>query len=453
MKRILALLLCLPWVALDAAPPPVTPSTSLPTIGDITRLVFPGPFANDAQAVGGGVGVGELYRKTGGTTSWRQVLFGDSVALLGDSMTAQNSVGLVQLRAIGYGTWARIFAGSTFDFEPNGSVLNFGTGGFRTDEVAATHLPQVLASAADIVVEASGFNDAAQAISTATVVANRRAMWTALRAAGKHPVACTTTPAPLSYTGNSGGAVSARIAAQNVAVRAAALADRVPLCDVSPLLETVPGSNNGIGDLQYFDGTLIHPNSHGAEIWGRALAAVLVANFNLTVTPLANVTYLTPNADFATGTTSPTNYNALPASNGSNGTLSVINYSGVKWWQIPMNKGTSTGVWIIANSASNVGGSPAGKTIDAVCQMRVVSGTLQGADFAVYTNPSVLGVVYDASIDAAALITPADGIVTFRTPKITLAGDRTQVWPQLVCYPVSGTCTIEVRVLAVRSYP
>ena len=378
-----------------------------------------------------------------------------NVALTGDSITEATATGLNQFNGGGYGGQTRALMGSVWNMVPDtpNSKLTFATGGKRADEVYALHLAAVLASSADMVIDAPGLNDAVQAISAATVAANRLEAWLAIRARGKWCIPLAIIPMPIeatapTYPDNGAGAISARIVAINAACAAAAAAIDFPYVDVSTPLEATPGTGDGIGDLANFDATRIHPNSLGALKMGRALDTYLAANFTFGVDPLTG-TPITNNQNFSADPWST--HNRFAPTNGTLGTQSKNTADGYTWWRNVLTKGTSTNAFTFLDLQSNVV-APASQQVRAVAVFRVVSGTVSSLQLSYNTNPGNTLNGRDLADSSAMNITSADGIIVLRTQLATIASGATQTFPTLSVIAVADA-TIEIGYLGCIKSP
>lgn len=379
-----------------------------------------------------------------------------SVALFGDSITAQGSAGLYTLDGDGYFVHQRYLCGSGWDPCPNGSVLTFATSGATTATLIANHLDDIAASAADTVFDGSGINDSVQNVTLATTLANRSALWEAALAAGKQVIALAVIPLSLEFTGNGAGVISARIAAQNAAIEALASSYRgVFFVNHKEDYEATPGSGLCIANSDYDepDPDNIHPNSLGASILGRGLNTGLqLLGFTYGIDPFSNTNRITPNGDFSAGTVTPTNFTCFNPSNGGQGTNSVFLEEGIRWWRIPMLKQTSTSYWNPTNFQANTGGSPANKTADAVCRLRVISGVIDNLNLILNATPTGQ-IAFDGSDNTSGKVYPEDGVIVLRTLRRTAAGDVSLLFPSLLVRAVDTDATIDISELTVREYP
>lgn len=394
--------------------------------------------------LGGAAGAGPSFAKLAIT----------KVAPWGDSITGQGATNLDIISGLGFWGHARVLGGSKWDPVGTVSKMVLATGGATTGELLEDHLVDLEASDADTVFDASGINDAFQSVPLATTLANRATLWEAALAEGKQVIALAVIPVPLASAGNSAGAVSAKILAQNNAVRAMASGyPGVFYVDHTREYHAVPGSGNFIGASAYTADEL-HPNSLGASILGRGVVQRLRAlGFSFGVDPLdMGGTLITANGNFSAGTTSPTNFTLFPpGSAGAVGTHSMSTIDGLRWWRFPLNKGSSTGAWGATTFTANTV-SPASKTLDAVCLMRVISGTVDNYALTRNETPSAQA-TFDMSANTVGQITADDGIIVLRTPKEATGGSVTASSPSVSMRPVTSEAVVEIAMLTVRSYP
>jgi lysophospholipase L1-like esterase len=378
------------------------------------------------------------------------------VAGFGDSITEQNggSSGLYTTYANGPIVQARARMGSNWNWVTDAAhnKLTFATGGKSTNAPEfAAHLADVIASSADMVIEGFGLNDAVQSIAASTVAANRLAAWLQIRTAGKWCIPLAVVPMPTAADNNGAGTVSARIVAINAACSAAAAANGFPYVDVSTPLEASPGSNDGIGDLANFDGTIIHPNVLGCQKMGQALATYLLANHTFGIDPFnMGGTNIQSNGNFAAGATRPTGWTPGAPTNGSLGAETKSTSGGYNWWRIVCNKGTSTQVFYAQQLGDD--GTSEGVPCDAIAVVRVISGTLDTLQLtSSSTQPGVVTNSQDFASGSGMAITSADGILYLRPEKKIINGAATLTWPQLIWKFVADG-TIEIGYMSCRRF-
>jgi lysophospholipase L1-like esterase len=369
------------------------------------------------------------------------------VAVMGDSITEQGSSNLNHIWSTGYWGWARALGGSRWDLVPNGSTLRFATGGKRSDEVSALHLPQVLASDADVCVLAYGTNDAFQLQPVQHIVNQAISDWAALRAAGIEPIA--TTILPMGSVGGGMAARQARIAEMNTALRVACSSNNVTLCDWTTLLEAVPGSNNGVAVDSYFvNSDNLHPMAYGASLMGRELHKTLSSKFRFGKDVFENTAWLTPNTGFAGTAGQAATWAKYPPSGASFASQSLIPSEEGNWWQLGISA-TESGHYNIVNFSSNLGGQVAGKTVESVAEIRVVSGSLNSV-----LLQTSYGTVVSSDLSSGQRtgpqVTPQDGIVVLRTPPVTLGQGATTVMPALYFNTGEPDTVLQIRRCGVR---
>lgn len=113
-----------------------------------------------------------------------------TVAIFGDSMTAQNSASADRFEAIGYMVKLNQITGQRYDFNYG---LNFGVSGDDTTEMYA-RIVDVTSSGADIVIVLGGANDRAAKQTAATTTEQLDNIYSDLIAAGKDVYAVTSLP-------------------------------------------------------------------------------------------------------------------------------------------------------------------------------------------------------------------------------------------------------------------
>ena len=174
------------------------------------------------------------------------------------------------------------------------------TGGFKTDQIIATHLPTVLAARPTFCVVHAGTNDIGTH-TTAVTIANLKTIFDRLLAAGITPVATTMLPKET----NKGSSREALDAMSAFVTRYADLKGFPRVDWTTPFITTAGGwtgyASPTPGPYNYDD---VHPEGGGAKVMGQALADVLTPLINTKPESLAtNTNYL---ADFV-----PTRVNGL----------------------------------------------------------------------------------------------------------------------------------------------
>jgi lysophospholipase L1-like esterase len=359
-----------------------------------------------------------------------------SVAFMGDSITAQSVTGLVNLNSNGYPVWARAFGGSRWDFEPNGAALTFATGGFDTFQVAATHLPQVLASNADTAFLHCGTNDFSDGTSSQDVADEILSMWLALRAANIRPIGSTILP----VVGNA--TKSTWIAATNEIIRSHAAANGIALCDWTNVIDV--GTNTGVSNTTFLPDN-IHPGTAGALLLGRFLSDFLTANYSLAFDPWAAPgALLTRNPAFAGSSGQPTSWNVpvVPVSGTLNSkSLVADSETGGNWWQMDVTQGAATGFFVC--QLDFVGqASVVGKTVYAITDVEVVSGSFMLAQLRCAATSNTYDLLNAQALPVAEYLVAADGVLTLRTPPMVVPSGNTYYTPTL---SFAGTGVIRFR--------
>jgi len=371
------------------------------------------------------------------------------IAFMGDSITAQGSTDLTNLWAVGYANWARVFGGSRWEMEPNGTTLRFATGGKASGEVSSLHLAQVIASNADACVVAYGTNDAFRLYSTASFVSQAVSDWTALRGAGIEPIAVTVLP--MGSVGGENAARQARVAEYNAALRIAAAQHGVILCDWTTVLEAEPGSNNGVGlDSYFINNDNLHPNSHAAAKLGRVLGMTVSAHFGFPTDVWENANWITPNVAFSgTSGQEPSQWNLYPPMGSTVNSKSLTSSPEGTWFELDISPGTSTGNFNLISFAANTGGSPASKTVETLVEVQVLAGSLDL--LCLQTNSGgAVATELQAGSRLGSDVVPADGVVVLRTPLRVLGATATSVLPSLYFNAGESNTVVRFRRCGVR---
>lgn len=364
-----------------------------------------------------------------------------SLAIMGDSITAQNSTTNTQLAAIGYAVWARALGGSNFDFEPNGAQLTFGVGGYDSFQVGSILLPLVLASDADTCFVHAGTNDFSDGTTAQAVADELLRIWLELRSGGITPIASTILP----VVGNA--TKSAWIVDANEIIRTHAAANNVKLCDWTNELDV--GTDTGVSNTTFLpDNT--HPGQTGAAALGRFLETYLAANFRLPFDPWASPgTLVTRNPSFAGSAGQPTSWNAPVVPSGgtlNSKTLVADSETGGNWWQLDITQGSATANFSVQLDFT-AQPSIVGSNVYAIFDCEVVSGTI----LTVQGRASVTNNAYDilaGSLTNTASITSADGVLTLRTPVVAVPGGNSYYTPFI---SFSGTGVVRFRRAALYS--
>jgi lysophospholipase L1-like esterase len=343
------------------------------------------------------------------------------IAVTGDSVTTQGNYNLSYLSALGYYGWARAFCGSKWELVKNGDTYHFGVSGTRSDQLRALCWDAIMASDADVCVLTYGVHDVNQGVPPQTFIAGAISDWAAFRKAGIQPVAVTLLPMSPAYFYNH-----ARIAEYNAALRIAAQQHNVPLCDWTHVMEAEPGSNNGEGDpTLYFRNDGIHPNPYAASMLGRELAKTLKKNFRAVAPLWTGERWLTPNIQLNGSDGQPTGgWNVTVPAGGAVTSKTIIATPEGNWWELEFSPGTSTGNFMAANHSGNLGGPPAGLTVECTAEIQVMSGSLDNVSL--YGSGSALFAIDMHGVARIGRqIVAEDGIVVLRTLPITLPSSTT----------------------------
>lgn len=248
---------------------------------------------------------------------------GSAIFQIGDSITANGMVSAGIYNEVSQLLWAAF--SSSGALAPGGVS---GTGGFTATQVQTTHLPVALASNAPAVLVLAGTNDT----TAATAITALRAMYTAIAASGKQPIAATIPPRVSNRTETT---------KLNAFIRRYALLNGIPMVDFHAVL-----CDPATGDyLSGLSGDSVHPNLAGVKIMGQAMATSLVPSR----APFAPQV-CTDNADgvFANGcflassSGVPTGF--VPGGTGS-AVSSIITGDATivgNWWQLAKASGTGT---------------------------------------------------------------------------------------------------------------
>jgi hypothetical protein len=365
-------------------------------------------------------------------------------AIVGDSISEQGAVGLSQLTGSGFWCFARVHNQAQWQPAVNGAVREFASGGGTTALILATHIPQVVASAASGMIEMSGVNDGPQGLTLAETVANRRAMWAAARAAGVYVIACAIMPIPLSNDDNAAGEYSADMALRNAALKAAAEEDKVPWFDGNHLIEETPGT---MILAEENSNDHLHPNRRNAALYGRGMGAFIAARCSFAYDPTANTNWLTPNVVMAGAAGQPTGWGP-PYSPPDAGALTkaLVDGGDYDWWEIEFNQGTATQQFAITNISAHLGGSAVGKVVETILEFQVISGAVE-----VLLTQNVAGtgtgLAYDLLGGGAspwADFVPEDGMRRLLTPAVAIGAGATLVYPS-VTFRTAPNSTAKIR--------
>lgn len=224
--------------------------------------------------------------------------FGNAIAALGDSITANSSGGSGIYTTQGERSWAQqaAFQSGRKFFVSSTS----GTGGARTDQIIASNLPAILNNVdfntgASVVKPAycavlAGTNDVSQGVANSVILGNLQNIYDQLLAKGIIPVACTLTPRTDLIPG---------VMKLNYAIAELARQYKIPLAD---FWSVCVDSSTG-GWLSGYNADTVHPNGAGAYAMGTELARALSFLPSRTIPFLYDGTGVTwSNSLFRTGT-------------------------------------------------------------------------------------------------------------------------------------------------------
>ncbi|MDB6078759.1 MAG: hydrolase family protein [Akkermansiaceae bacterium] len=412
-----------------------------------------GIYPNALAALAGGVKLGGSYHTADYVV--HAVAFpigspddGVGVALMGDSITAAVSDSLVNLAAGGYAAHARVFLGSRVDFIPHDGRFSFATSGYTSQQIIDTHLPQVLSSGARMCWFMAGTNDGG--LTPSQYAANMTTICTALRNKGIYAVMFAPPAIPLAFTGNSGGALSAAMAAKWAVLPGVAAATGALLVPCPTTMQTSPGTAIALDDFIQSDH--LHPNEPGAALIGRAGADLLRPLFNYSLDPYGmGGTIQTNNSVLAGSSGNPTDW-TFNLGTGATASKSLVDLGGgVNAWRFTINTIGATTVSNFFYTAANIE-DLTGKTIDAAVRCTVLSGSFARISLtlaAVSPFSQIARDLFDNS--------PAGGGVTryqagdefvLRTPKVL----STQLSATLLA-EFDGAGILEFSLPEIRSYP
>jgi lysophospholipase L1-like esterase len=206
---------------------------------------------------------------TGGIRISAPTGFSKIVAVLGDSIVANNNSNVSENSSQGFWSWANLLMGKRFSYSPS---MNFGVSGNKTSDVLLRMQP-VLTSGADICIVLIGTNDIGGGSTASIAYANLLSIWTQLRSAGMLVVACTIMP-------RSDVAMTASRIKELMQLNAL-IRLNVPKYSNMILWDTYsdladPASLTAAPVTSYFL-DLLHPNKLGAFWAGKSLAKVINA--------------------------------------------------------------------------------------------------------------------------------------------------------------------------------
>jgi lysophospholipase L1-like esterase len=267
----------------------------------------------------------------------------NTIVLFGDSITGKNCTGTsgssTYIENTGWFHWANSILGQPF------VVTNCaGVGGNTTTQMLARIQTDVIAFKPGWVTVMGGNNDIASSFTSATTIANLKAIYAALNAAGIKIVAATITP-NVNYTA---GAQQTAWAAINAWLREyAKTQNNFILWDAAAVL--IDATNANVVTLAGMTSDGVHPSATGGYLLGKSLAAVLL--------PFVSAPAVLP-----TWNSDPGNMLVNGLSTGSAGT--------------PMygSTGTAATGWVLANNGTSCVGSQTSRT-DGLGAVQIAAGT------------------------------------------------------------------------------
>lgn len=216
-------------------------------------------FCNELQAAGCTAGQKNAVT-TAALASINVASTDNSVALLGDSITLRNQQGATaNFNAEGYFVVANMLMRQKYDL-----IGVYATSGYTIEQIAATHLPQIISSGAKTCFVLAGTNNAADALPETIFDKLTSLIWKPLRAAGINVWAATIPP-----NGTWTTAQSAKMAAVNDMIRAAK--STWPGLRVADFWAATVDGLTGAPRANLF-GDQIHPVARGGMYYARAIA-------------------------------------------------------------------------------------------------------------------------------------------------------------------------------------
>jgi lysophospholipase L1-like esterase len=206
----------------------------------------------------------------------------------------------------------------------------FGKSGLTTAGIIQYTLPDLLILAAGkIVVEMSGTNDVLLAVSSATTVANRVAMWEAMTAAGITVIPCEVPPTPDSTNQTTTDALNALLKVEAEALGLQWIEWPATLYD------------GAVGDADLFEVDEIHPNPAGCRIMGaHVLAEIdrLISDFPFEFPASGAADWITANPYMTGGTTIATGWSTPTAYPSATVTPSLVTIDGRQWQRLTVTQ-------------------------------------------------------------------------------------------------------------------
>lgn len=199
---------------------------------------------------------------------------------LGDSLTIGNSVSDTSRGQRDHGMWASLLSDSRIVYGRNA-----GIGGNTSAQVLARVTADIGGRGAGVCVLQIGTNDAYNAVSTATYIANVQAIVASIRALSIMPVLCTIPPRSVASTSGGSSNTLIRIGEWNAWLRRYAALSGIVLIDTySAWID--PTTGDPLTQMVQSDG--IHQTEEGAKAIGQVIADTLGPLLPAWTPPLAN---------------------------------------------------------------------------------------------------------------------------------------------------------------------
>ena len=261
------------------------------------------------------------------------------VAIVGDSIGA-NARDSIKRCLDGYASWIEALSEGRLRLCKNSANGNctYATSGYRSDQILATHVPQLLAdyTSDTVVVVYQGINDVIQGVSAGTASTNMIAVIDALIAGGVKPEMIITSPL---YSLAGAEETAPRTTLRNTinTTYLAAMQSRgVRIFDWRNFLHL---STNLVNTAYLKDSDLVHPSFKGARWIGGKLFTYIAENFtfqNHPLTPEVRASAINANATFTGGTTLATDWSAgaISPNTNTNSLVARTDNLGGQWQQI-----------------------------------------------------------------------------------------------------------------------
>lgn len=351
----------------------------------------------------------------------------NSVVLLGDSITNYNggpspAAPTAAWDSKGFFVWANIMLGGRMKV-----LSQEGVAGETTAQMLARLDASVLARRPGFVIVLGGTNDVANNVSAATTIANLFEIYSRCTAAGIRVVAIPIIP----RTGLSAGQLAALQTVNRWIKDFCRSTAGVILCDMGQAIMD-PNSNWSPASGYLLDGT--HPNSLGASVMGKALAAALT-----NIVPSADIlncgqdNLLTNPYFYGTGTTIATGWSLQ---GGTGATFSYVprtdNVRG-SWMQAAVaNGGVANVTQNVSIGSSMAVGDTVHMAVEVQCDTLDAAAAANTQGFHVflqcYNGSSFTTKAYAAYWDASYVNCPFPGSAgTFTTTALTIPNGTTLV--------------------------